>query len=120
MTSPRRSLLSCSSIALTVFSVFYFRSIKASQDFDRVFDLPGQPTSPTTSHFSGYITLSTENDMALFYWFFEAQTLPSKRPLLLWLNGGPRCSSVGYEAAVELGPLGVKRHGTGLEFYKYA
>ncbi|WOL03248.1 hypothetical protein Cni_G11968 [Canna indica] len=120
MTSPKRSFLSCSSFVLTVFSVFYFRSIKASQDFDRVFDLPGQPTSPTISHFSGYITVNAENGRALFYWFFEAQTVPSKRPLLLWLNGGPGCSSIGYGAAVELGPLRVKIHGTGLEFNKYA
>ncbi|XP_038988471.1 serine carboxypeptidase-like 26 isoform X1 [Phoenix dactylifera] len=90
------------------------------QESDRVYNLPGQPKSPSLSHFSGYITVNRENGRALFYWFFEAQSEPSKRPLLLWLNGGPGCSSIGYGAAVELGPLRVKRHGTGLEFNKYA
>ncbi|KAG1365326.1 serine carboxypeptidase-like 26 [Cocos nucifera] len=90
------------------------------QESDRVFILPGQPKSPSLSHFSGYITVNRENGRALFYWFFEAQTEPFKRPLLLWLNGGPGCSSIGYGAAVELGPLRVKRYGTGLEFNKYA
>ncbi|XP_010931783.1 serine carboxypeptidase-like 26 isoform X2 [Elaeis guineensis] len=90
------------------------------QESDRVFILPGQPKGPSLSHFSGYITVNRENGRALFYWFFEAQTEPFKRPLLLWLNGGPGCSSIGYGAAVELGPLRVKRYGTELEFNRYA
>ncbi|ONK78758.1 uncharacterized protein A4U43_C02F22110 [Asparagus officinalis] len=91
-----------------------------AQEADRVLNLPGQPRYPLVSQFSGYITVNKERGRALFYWFFEAQTLPSKRPLLLWLNGGPGCSSIGYGAAAELGPLRVKRYGTGLEFNKYA
>ncbi|XP_039146508.1 serine carboxypeptidase-like 26 isoform X2 [Dioscorea cayenensis subsp. rotundata] len=102
------------------FTIFYLSSLQAIQEFDRIHGLPGQPQTPQISQFSGYITVNKENGRALFYWFFEAQTLPSKRPLLLWLNGGPGCSSVGYGAAVELGPLKVKRNGTGLEYNKYA
>lgn len=33
---------------------------------------------------------------------------------------GPGCSSIGYGAAVELGPFKIKTNGTGLEFNKYA
>ena len=33
---------------------------------------------------------------------------------------GPGCSSIGYGAAVELGPLRVNRNGLGLEFNKHA
>ncbi|KAH7655146.1 Peptidase S10 serine carboxypeptidase protein [Dioscorea alata] len=102
------------------FTLFSLSSLEAIQEFDRIHGLPGQPQTPQISQFSGYITVNKENGRALFYWFFEAQTLPSKRPLLLWLNGGPGCSSVGYGAAVELGPLKVKRNGTGLEYNKYA
>uniref|UniRef100_A0A0D9V0E8 Carboxypeptidase n=1 Tax=Leersia perrieri TaxID=77586 RepID=A0A0D9V0E8_9ORYZ len=90
------------------------------QEADRVAFLPGQPRSPQVSQFSGYITVNRQNGRALFYWFFEAQTLPSKKPLLLWLNGGPGCSSIGYGAASELGPLRVTRNGAGLEFNKFA
>ncbi|KAG4983061.1 hypothetical protein JHK87_027810 [Glycine soja] len=53
---------------------------------------------------------------ALFYWFFEAQSEPSKKPLLLWLNGGLGCSSIGYGAVVEIGPLIVNKNGEGLHF----
>ena len=55
---------------------------------DRIIDLPGQPSSPSVSHFLGYITVNENHGRALFYWFFEAQSEPSKKPLLLWLNGG--------------------------------
>ncbi|CAA6668904.1 unnamed protein product [Spirodela intermedia] len=78
------------------------------------------PSPAPISQYSGFITVDRESGRALFYWFFVAQTLPSRRPLLLWLNGGPGCSSVGYGAAVELGPLRVKRDGNGLEFNRYA
>ncbi|KAJ3669613.1 hypothetical protein LUZ60_011563 [Juncus effusus] len=91
-----------------------------SSDSDRVHFLPGQPIFPSISQFSGYIVVNEEKGRALFYWFFEAQNDPKEKPLLLWLNGGPGCSSIGYGAAAELGPLRVKTNGTGLEFNKYA
>nr|CAB3473065.1 unnamed protein product [Digitaria exilis] len=75
------------------------------QEGDRVRFLPGQPPSPPVSQFAGYVTVNERNGRALFYWFFEAQTSPAQKPLLLWLNGGPGCSSIGYGAASELGPL---------------
>ncbi|KAF5464807.1 hypothetical protein F2P56_014858 [Juglans regia] len=92
-----------------------------SQESDRVIKLPGQPPSPPISQFSGHINIDPGTGRALFYWFFEAQSQSSKMPLLLWLNGGPGCSSVGYGAAVELhGPLRVDKNGVGLHFNKYA
>ncbi|XP_010270860.1 PREDICTED: serine carboxypeptidase-like 33 [Nelumbo nucifera] len=110
-------------------SIFFFiASIKEAeaaahrqlQQSDRVINLPGQPSTPSISHFSGYITVDKDRGRALFYWFFEAQSHPSNKPLLLWLNGGPGCSSVGYGAATELGPLRVKSNGVGLEFNNFA
>jgi hypothetical protein len=58
------------------------------QEADRVARLPGQPASPELSQFSGYVTVDERHGRALFYWFFEAQTTPEHKPLLLWLNGG--------------------------------
>ncbi|XVF38922.1 hypothetical protein REPUB_Repub20aG0144200 [Reevesia pubescens] len=91
-----------------------------AQESDRVINLPGQPPSPSISQFSGYITVNQEHGRALFYWFFEAQSQPSEKPLLLWLNGGPGCSSIAYGAASELGPLRVGKNGDDLHFNKYA
>lgn len=61
---------------------------KNSQESDRIIKLPGQPESPPISQFSGYVTANQAHGRALFYWFFEAQSEPTKKPLLLWLNGG--------------------------------
>ncbi|KAM0837929.1 hypothetical protein ACQ4PT_061317 [Festuca glaucescens] len=107
-------------IFLASLSLLQIVTAQDEQQADRVSFLPGQPKSPHVSHFSGYITVDPQSVRALFYWFFEAQKHPSQKPLLLWLNGGPGCSSVGYGAASELGPLLINGNGTCLEFNKFA
>lgn len=115
----RRPLFT-SLVALSLLQVSAMIVALDEQEGDRVGLLPGQPRSPAVSQFSGYVTVNERSGRALFYWFFEAQTSPAQKPLVLWLNGGPGCSSVGYGAASELGPLLVNSNGTGLEFNKFA
>ncbi|KAA0053802.1 serine carboxypeptidase-like 45 isoform X3 [Cucumis melo var. makuwa] len=55
-----------------------------------------------------YITVDDYQSRALFYYFVEAYTDPSSKPLLLWLDGGPGCSSLGVGAFVEHGPFRPK------------
>ncbi|XP_056694814.1 serine carboxypeptidase-like 33 isoform X2 [Spinacia oleracea] len=81
---------------LLILLVLYFTLIKASETFSvseeddsKILSLPGQPSNPPISQFSGYITVNQNNGRALFYWFFEALSQPSEKPLVLWLNGGP-------------------------------
>ncbi|ESQ31875.1 hypothetical protein EUTSA_v10004057mg [Eutrema salsugineum] len=82
-----------------------FRSrVLAAQRADRVKELPGQPPVKFRQY-AGYVTVNETHGRALFYWFFEATHNPNKKPLLLWLNGGPGCSSVGFGASEELGPF---------------
>lgn len=65
-----------------------FRSrVLAAQRADRVKELPGQPPVKFRQY-AGYVTVNETHGRALFYWFFEATQNPSKKPLLLWLNGG--------------------------------
>uniref|UniRef100_A0A5B7BNM3 Carboxypeptidase n=1 Tax=Davidia involucrata TaxID=16924 RepID=A0A5B7BNM3_DAVIN len=78
--------------------------VLAQQEADRVAGLPGQPPV-TFQQYAGYVTVNESHGRALFYWFFEATQKPEKKPLLLWFNGGPGCSSIGYGEAEELGPF---------------
>ncbi|TYI33573.1 hypothetical protein ES332_A04G143700v1 [Gossypium tomentosum] len=94
-------------------------SYAEQQETDRVTNLPGQPPVKFR-HYAGYVKLRPQDSKALFYWFFEAQDGVSNKPLVLWLNGGPGCSSVAYGAAQELGPFLIRSNGTRLTFNKFS
>ncbi|CAJ2659071.1 serine carboxypeptidase II-2 [Trifolium pratense] len=84
------------------------------QNKDRVNEaLPGQNFNINFKHYSGYITVNEDADRTLFYWFIEADHVdPTSKPLLLWLNGGPGCSSIAYGEAEEFGPFHINSNGT--------
>lgn len=86
---------------------------------DLVTNLPGQPRV-NFRHYAGYVTVNEQKGRALFYWFYEASALPDEKPLVLWLNGGPGCSSVGYGATQEIGPFLVDADGHALKFNPYS
>ncbi|XP_059453841.1 serine carboxypeptidase 24-like [Corylus avellana] len=107
------SLLFCSSTAAAI------SAVPKQQELDRISALPGQPPV-TFSQFSGYIPVNEQHGRALFYWLTEATAFPEKKPLVLWLNGGPGCSSVAYGASEEIGPFRINRTGASLYLSKYA
>ena len=59
---------------------------------DLIANLPGLTWTANYDQYSGYLDLA--NGHHLHYWFVESQNAPSKDPVLLWLNGGPGCSSM--------------------------
>ncbi|KAL5730146.1 Serine carboxypeptidase-like 31 [Ranunculus cassubicifolius] len=97
----------------------YDKALKVEGGEDLVTDLPGQPTVGF-HHYAGYLTVDEKNGRALFYWFYEASDRPNEKPLVLWLNGGPGCSSVGYGATQEIGPFIVDTHGHGLKLNPFS
>ncbi|KAL3160666.1 hypothetical protein ABBQ32_010583 [Trebouxia sp. C0010 RCD-2024] len=79
-------------------------SYTVDAEADRVLELPGAG-KPEFGLFSGYVTVNEEAERALFYAFAESQSSPRDDPLLLWLNGGPGCSSLAGGFMSELGPF---------------
>ncbi|XP_042048704.1 serine carboxypeptidase-like 45 [Salvia splendens] len=71
---------------------------------DRISELPGQPRV-SFHQYSGYVSVDQNEERALFYYFVEAEIDPASKPLVLWLNGGPGCSSLGVGAFSENGPF---------------
>ncbi|KAM5562443.1 hypothetical protein ABKV19_017590 [Rosa sericea] len=80
---------------------------------DLVVKLPGQP-QVGFKQYAGYVDVDVKNGRSLFYYFVEADKQPDKKPLSLWLNGGPGCSSIGGGAFTELGPFYPTGDGRGL------
>ncbi|BAF14577.1 serine carboxypeptidase-like 45 [Oryza sativa Japonica Group] len=76
----------------------------ATMEEDRIVALPGQP-NVSFAQYSGYVTVDAARRRELFYYFAEAELDPATKPLVLWLNGGPGCSSVGVGAFSENGPF---------------
>nr|POE65524.1 serine carboxypeptidase-like 46 [Quercus suber] len=74
---------------------------------DKITSLSGQP-QVSFQQFAGYITVDEKQNRALFYYFVEAESQLASKPLVLWLNGGPGCSSVGAGALLEHGPFKVR------------
>ncbi|EPS41995.1 hypothetical protein H072_4030 [Dactylellina haptotyla CBS 200.50] len=64
---------------------------------------------PGVKQYSGYLDDDSE-DKHLFYWFFESRSNPKEDPVVLWLNGGPGCSSL-TGLFMELGPSSVTKEG---------
>ncbi|XP_041995852.1 serine carboxypeptidase-like 40 isoform X2 [Salvia splendens] len=77
---------------------------------DLIKGLPGQPPV-RFKQYGGYVTVNQTAGRAFYYYLAEAQISANSSPLLLWLNGGPGCSSLGYGAMQELGPFRVHSDG---------
>ena len=66
-----------------------------SEDY-KIEDLPGAPSPLGFAQYSGYVEVDAALGKSLFFWFVESQGTPADDPLVLWLNGGPGSSSIGY------------------------
>ncbi|XP_062209144.1 serine carboxypeptidase 1-like [Phragmites australis] len=112
----------CLSVAI-VFSLLSRQPLAAgegSKEADKIAALPGQPPDAVVQQYSGYVNIDDKAGKSLFYYFVEASADAAQKPLLLWLNGGPGCSSFGIGAFQEIGPFRVDTDGKTLCKNKYA
>jgi carboxypeptidase C (cathepsin A) len=67
--------------------------------------------------YAGYLPIRSDGseDNALFYWLFESRSNPATDPLILFLNGGPGCSSL-LGALMENGPYRLQPDGKTLKY----
>uniref|UniRef100_K7FT20 Carboxypeptidase n=1 Tax=Pelodiscus sinensis TaxID=13735 RepID=K7FT20_PELSI len=91
--------------------------VKAAPSADEVTYLPGLAKQPSFRQYSGYLHVGQNKH--LHYWFVEAQSNPESSPLVLWLNGGPGCSSM-TGLLTEHGPFTIQPDGTTLQYNDYS
>ncbi|KAB1201662.1 Serine carboxypeptidase-like 20 [Morella rubra] len=67
--------------------------IEAAPSTTLINHLPGFNGTFPSKHYAGYITVGESSGKNLFYYFAVSERNPLKDPVVLWLNGGPGCSS---------------------------
>ncbi|XP_067651737.1 lysosomal protective protein-like [Haliotis asinina] len=82
---------------------------------DEIKMMPGLSKQPPFKQYSGYLKAS--GTKKLHYWFVESMNNPATDPVVLWLNGGPGCSS-DMGLLSENGPFNVMPDGKTVTYSK--
>uniref|UniRef100_A0A674B7M4 Carboxypeptidase n=1 Tax=Salmo trutta TaxID=8032 RepID=A0A674B7M4_SALTR len=96
---------------------FYALGTLGAPEADEIKFLPGLQKQPNFKQYSGYFNVA--DNKHLHYWFVESQKDPAASPVVLWLNGGPGCSSLDG-LLTEHGPFLIQNDGMSLEYNPYS
>ncbi|KAF2480072.1 serine carboxypeptidase [Neohortaea acidophila] len=84
-------------------------SEKSAADYF-IHSLPGAP-EPLLKMWSGHVAITPEHHGNIFFWLYKNRNLANRPRTVIWLNGGPGCSSMDG-ALMEIGPYRVNEDGT--------
>ena len=72
--------------------------------------LPGAPPGDLLKMHAGHVEVSSASNGNLFFWHYANRHIGDKPRTVIWLNGGPGCSSMDG-ALMEVGPYRVREGG---------
>ncbi|KAJ0792416.1 putative carboxypeptidase C [Helianthus annuus] len=72
---------------------FLFFSAHSAPENAAISQIPGFDGTLPSKHYAGYVTIDENHGKKLYYYYVLSERNPSEDPVVLWLNGGPGCSS---------------------------
>ncbi|XP_071716460.1 serine carboxypeptidase-like 18 [Rutidosis leptorrhynchoides] len=102
--------LKSSNIIVMIMMMMMIMVLDASSESESrclVKKLPGYPEDLPFKLETGYIGVGENEQVQLFYYFVESEGNPDEDPLIVWLAGGPGCSTL-RAFFFEIGPMQIQ------------